>query len=138
MQCNMEFGYQLSICSGTNEKKMLSVYNLDKHQTMYKTCYICNCDSLIIGEFGRSLYFVKKKIGCYTRLVAHPITKVFFYSLILLFFLPSHLPTQISTGHQICHFHNKYNTPVQSVHIKRRNTSFYHTTHTFHHTTFTL
>jgi hypothetical protein len=33
-----------------------------------------------------------------------------------------------STDHLICHFHNKYTTPVQSVHTKRRNTSFYHTT----------
>jgi hypothetical protein len=33
-----------------------------------------------------------------------------FHSLILLFFLPSHLPTQISTDHLICHFHNEYTT----------------------------
>jgi hypothetical protein len=34
-----------------------------------------------------------------------------FHNLILLFFLPSHLPTQINTDHLICHFHNKYTTP---------------------------
>jgi hypothetical protein len=55
--------------------------------------------------------------------------------LILLIFLPSHLPTLISTDHLICHFHNKYTTPVQSVHMKRRNTSFCHTTNTFYHHT---
>jgi hypothetical protein len=47
----------------------------------YNYTYICNCDSLIIGKFGSSLYFVKK-IVYYTRLVALPITKIMFHSLI--------------------------------------------------------
>jgi hypothetical protein len=47
---------------------------------LHKYTYIC--DSLIIGNFGNPLYFVE--IGYYTRFVAHPMTKIMFYSLILL------------------------------------------------------
>jgi hypothetical protein len=71
------------ICAVASLKKFTSflqiflcVYNLDKHQTVYNTCgkinayvnkyaykytYICICDALIIGKFG--------KIGCFTRLL---------------------------------------------------------------------
>jgi hypothetical protein len=110
MQCNLEFGYQLNICTGTKGNNgikyaipnispclccffffflsvfffeniyklflqtLLSVYDLNKHQTVYNTCggneytcaqiclqiYICNCDSLIIHKFGKlnSLVYV--------------------------------------------------------------------------------
>jgi hypothetical protein len=58
-----------------------------------------------------------------------------FHSSILLFFLPSHLQKQVSTHHLICQFHYKYTIHVQSVRLKRRNISFYHTRHTSpHHT----
>jgi hypothetical protein len=138
MQCNMEFGYQLSICSGTKENldrvirlqdrpvtnwllasspsgniyasSNISPYlccwflsfillfphkffykyfyvriiwigtkpcithaegmNAYMNKCAYKYTYICICDSLIIGEFGSR----------YTRFVAHPITKIMFYS----------------------------------------------------------
>jgi hypothetical protein len=102
------------------------------HKCAYKYTYICICDSLIIGNFGNPLYFAE--ISYYLRFVAHLKTKNLFHSLILLFFLPSHLPSYKSTHHLICHFHNKYTTHVQSVHIKCQNTSFYYSTHTFHHT----
>jgi hypothetical protein len=62
------------------------------HKYVNNYTYICNSDSLIIGTFRSSLYFVKE-IGCYTRFVAHSIIKIMFHSSILLFFLPSHLPT---------------------------------------------
>jgi hypothetical protein len=129
MQCKVEFGYQLSICSGTKENygkpwsswpvagpsgckltsshqsgikyaspntspylcfcfffslktftscfyKNLYLYiiwistkpcrtpaegmNAYWHKYAYNYTYICNCDFLIIGKFGSSLYFVKK------------------------------------------------------------------------------
>jgi hypothetical protein len=66
--------------------------NAYMHKYVYNYTYICNCDSLIICNFGSSLYFVKK-IDCYTSLVAHPITRFMFHSLIFLFFLLLHLPT---------------------------------------------
>jgi hypothetical protein len=84
--------------------------------------YTCICNSLIIGNFENPLYFVE--IGYYMRFIAHPITKIMFHSLIHLFFLPSHLPSYISTHHFICHFHNKYANHVQSVRIKRQKTVF--------------
>jgi hypothetical protein len=55
---------------------MLSVYNLDntepcitiveglnayRHKYTYKYTHMCNCDSVIISNFGSSLYIVKKK-----------------------------------------------------------------------------
>jgi hypothetical protein len=54
--------------------------------------YICNCDSMIIGTFGSSLYFVKK-IDCNTRLVARSITKIMFQfnSSVLPFVTSSHV-----------------------------------------------
>jgi hypothetical protein len=39
---------------------------------------ICIRDSLIIGKVGSQLQF--EKMGCYTRFVAHPITKTTFHS----------------------------------------------------------
>jgi hypothetical protein len=41
--------------------------NAYMHKYAYNYTYVCNCDSLIIGKFGSSLYFVKKigSIGCY-------------------------------------------------------------------------
>jgi hypothetical protein len=157
MQCNMEFGYQLSICSGTKEnhgepwsswlvagpsgcklassqqssikyeshnispdlccfflflslKTFISCFykhfylniiwistkpyitpaegnNAYLHKYAYKYTYIYICDSLIICNSGNPLHFVE--IGYYTRFFAHPITKIMFLSLILLFFLPS-------------------------------------------------
>jgi hypothetical protein len=44
----------------------------------YKYTYTCICDSSIIGKFGSVMWF--GKIGCYTRFVVHPITKVVFHS----------------------------------------------------------
>jgi hypothetical protein len=147
-QCNVEFGYQLSICSGAKENhgkswlswpvtgpsgckltysqqagikyaspnispylccvflflfskrflffQKLFFYNYFYVRTVWistkplitsaeginaymnKYAYICVCDSLIIGKFESLLYF--GKIGCYTRFVAHPMTKITFQS----------------------------------------------------------
>jgi hypothetical protein len=98
----------------------------------YKYTYLCIRDSLIIGNFGNPLHSLE--IGYYTRSVAHPISKTTFLNPILLFFLQPLLPSYISTHHLICHFHNKYNCHVQSVHIKRPNTLI--TPHAVHLSTF--
>jgi hypothetical protein len=81
----------------------MSIY-LDKHETCitpaegmnaymhkyaYKYTYICICESFTIGKFG-NLLFVKTG---HTRFVVHPLSKIMFHSLILLFFFPSHLQT---------------------------------------------
>jgi hypothetical protein len=42
---------------------------------LHKYTYICICDSLIIGNFGNTLYFVE--ISYYTRFVDHLITKIY-------------------------------------------------------------
>jgi hypothetical protein len=81
-------------------------YDLDKQQQcitpaegmnayMNKYAYICNYDSLIIGKFGSLLSF--GKIGCYTRFVAHPITKIMFDS-------------WDQTRQLNCNFHYEYTT----------------------------
>jgi hypothetical protein len=36
--------------------------NAYMHKYAYNYTYICNCDSLIIGKFGSSLYFVKNRL----------------------------------------------------------------------------
>jgi hypothetical protein len=72
--------------------------NAYMHKYACNYTYICNCDSLSIGKFVSPLYFVKR-ISCYTRLVADPITKIIFRNLILLFSLPSHLPYHYPTYH---------------------------------------
>jgi hypothetical protein len=61
----------------------------------YKYTYICICDSLIIGKFGSLLQF--GKIGCFTRFVAHPVTKIMFHSL-------------DRTRQLNCNFHYEYTT----------------------------
>jgi hypothetical protein len=86
--------------------------NAYTHKYAYNYTYTCNRDSLITGKFGSSFYFVKG-IDSYTRFVPHLITKIMFQS---------------SIHHLIRHFHNIYTTLGQSVHIKLRNTSFYHNT----------
>jgi hypothetical protein len=145
MQCNVEFGYQLGICSGTKETLdrvgrlqdlpdanwlvtsspalhtralilvltcavalLKNIYKLfyryfyvhifwistkqcitpakGMNAYMHKYTYICICDSLIIGKFGSLLWF--GKIGCYTRFVAHPVTKIMVHSSINLIFSP--------------------------------------------------
>jgi hypothetical protein len=52
--------------------------NVYMHKYAYNYTYICNCDSLIIGEFGSSLYFVKRNWLLYKTL-AHPMTKIMFH-----------------------------------------------------------
>jgi hypothetical protein len=88
---------------------------------------------LNISKFWNPLLFVK--ICFYMRFTAHSVTKIMFHSSVLLFFVPLHLQMYKSTHHLICHFHNKYTTYVQSVHLKCWNTSFYYITCTssLHH-----
>jgi hypothetical protein len=85
--------------------------------------YICNCDSLIMCNFWNPLYFVE--IG--SLLIENKNYVSVFNSSVFL----SITPTIAFIHYLICHFHDRYTTDVQSVHIKFRNTSFYHTTHTF-------
>jgi hypothetical protein len=97
----------------------------------YTRTYICKCDSLIIGKFGSSLYFVKKKnlllyeARCSSDNTDHVSE---FNSSVLPSVKSSNVDKywslDLSLSQQI---------RTLSAHIKHRNTSFYHATFNLYH-----